>query len=581
MSQPATTDSLELAADNQRALRRLVLSVQASLHKLNLLIAICDNPFYRDALIRTYEAELSAKGIACYQIHLDRQQPSLKQSVLDWQAQTPDWQREAPTLVTVCGGDQLLGVRLQQPKSAQERFFFSVQWTREGLRDFHFPMVLWVTAAVAQGLAQQAPDFWSWRGGVFEFVQPLAWQNPDQPGGTDRPLESADRTPTALANPTELEQQIADLQATDPDSPLVDSLYQSLGETYNNRLEQGIAVDRPQEEAKAIAAFQAAIARRESLADPTPLATSLSYLAALYRSQGRYGEAEPLFVRSLQIIEQQLGTDHPDTATSLNNLAALYESQGRYSEAEPLYVRSLQIREQQLGADHPDTATSLNNLALLYESQGRYGEAEPLYVRSLQIKEQQLGADHPTTATSLNNLANLYDSQGRYGEAEPLYARSLQIREQQLGPDHPTTATSLNNLAGLYDSQGRHGEAEPLVARALQIREQQLGPDHPDTATSLNNLAGLYASQGRYGEAEPLLARALQIEEQQLGPDHPDTATSLWNLAALYYGWGRLAEAKPLINQAVTIYERALGPEHPHARSARQWQQTIHNLEPS
>ena len=69
------------------------------------------------------------------------------------------------------GGDELLGVRLQQPKSAQERFFFSVQWTREGLRDFQLPIVLWVTEAVAQGLAQQAPDFWSWRGGVFEFVQ--------------------------------------------------------------------------------------------------------------------------------------------------------------------------------------------------------------------------------------------------------------------------------------------------------------------------------------------------------------------------------------------------------------------------
>jgi tetratricopeptide (TPR) repeat protein len=63
-----------------------------------------------------------------------------------------------------------------------------------------------------------------------------------------------------------------------------------------------------------------------------------------------------------------LGADHPDVATSLNNLAALYQAQGRYGEAEPLYQRSLHIREQQLGADHPDVATSLNNLALLYRS---------------------------------------------------------------------------------------------------------------------------------------------------------------------------------------------------------------------
>ncbi|NJK54010.1 MAG: hypothetical protein HC936_16705 [Leptolyngbyaceae cyanobacterium SU_3_3] len=94
MSQPATIDSSKQSAINQRNLRRLVLSVQASIHKLNLLIAVCDNPRYRDELIRTYEAELTAKGIVCYQVLLDRQQPSLKQSLLDWQAGLSDQQRE-------------------------------------------------------------------------------------------------------------------------------------------------------------------------------------------------------------------------------------------------------------------------------------------------------------------------------------------------------------------------------------------------------------------------------------------------------------------------------------------------------
>ena len=531
MPQPAITDPSELATANQRSLRRLVLSVQAGLHKLNLLIAICDNPLYRDELIRTYEAELTANGIACYQTRLDRQQPSLKQSLLDWQAQTPDW-HEASTLVTVRGGDELLAVRLQQPKSAQERFFFSVQWTREALLDFQFPIVLWVTEAVAQGLAQQAPDFWSWRGGVFEFANPMAWQIPNQLQGVEPQPEPTDQA-EPLADPIELEQQIAALQAEDAGSPLLDSLYQSLGETYYQRLERGITVDRPQEEAKAIAAFEAAIVRREVLTDPTPLATSLGYLAALYRSQGRYGDAEPLYQRSLQIREQQLGADHPDTATSLNNLAELYRSQGRYGEAEPLYQRSLQIDQQVYGEDHPEIATDLNNLAALYESQGRYGEAEPLYQRSLQIYEQQLGAEHPTTATSLNNLAGLYKSQGRYGEAEPLYLRSLQIIEQQLGADHPTTATSLNNLAALYRSQGRYGEAEPLFLRSLQIKEQQLGADHPATATSLNNLAELYRSQGRYGEAEPLYLRTLAILFNSLGQDHPNSQTVWKNFIAL------------------------------------------------
>ena len=35
-----------------------------------------------------------------------------------------------------------------------------------------------------------------------------------------------------------------------------------------------------------------------------------------------------------------MGPEHPRFGTSLNNLAGLYKLQGRYSEAEPLYKRS-------------------------------------------------------------------------------------------------------------------------------------------------------------------------------------------------------------------------------------------------
>ncbi|MDK2459800.1 tetratricopeptide repeat protein, partial [Aphanizomenon sp. PH219] len=80
---------------------------------------------------------------------------------------------------------------------------------------------------------------------------------------------------------------------------------------------------------------------------------------------------------------------------SLNNLAGLYESQGRYNDAEPLYLQSLDIRKRQLGDDHPDVASSLNNLAGLYESQGKYSEAENL------AKQATLPAFNTETALTL------------------------------------------------------------------------------------------------------------------------------------------------------------------------------------
>ena len=72
-------------------------------------------------------------------------------------------------------------------------------------------------------------------------------------------------------------------------------------------------------------------------------------------------------------------------ATSLNNLAGLYRAQGKYESAEPLYQEALALYKSLLGDRHPDVATSLNNLALLYRDQGKYESAEPLYQEALAL----------------------------------------------------------------------------------------------------------------------------------------------------------------------------------------------------
>ncbi len=84
-------------------------------------------------------------------------------------------------------------------------------------------------------------------------------------------------------------------------------------------------------------------------------------MALLYQAQGRYAEAEPLYKRSLAILEKALGPDHPHVAKGLNNLAVLYQAQGHYAEAETLFRRSLSIWEKVLGPDHPDVALCHNN----------------------------------------------------------------------------------------------------------------------------------------------------------------------------------------------------------------------------
>eukprot|EP00752_Nemacystus_decipiens_P009200 g8218.t1 len=318
------------------------------------------------------------------------------------------------------------------------------------------------------------------------------------------------------------------------------------------------------------------------------LATTLHGRAGLLQSQGKYAEAEALYERCQAIREKVLGPEHPDLATTLHGRAGLLQSQtptlktrllcyamhwiqGKYAEAEALYVRCQAIREKVLGPEHPAYATTLYSRAGLLQSQGKYAEAETLYERCQAIQEKVLGPEHPNLATTLHGRAGLLDSQGKYAEAEPLYERCQAIDEKVLGPEHPAYATILYSRAVLLQSQGKYAEAEALYERCQAIEEKVLGPEHPDLATTLHGRAGLLRSQGKYAEAEALYERCQAIREKVLGPDHPAYATTLHNRAVLLQSQGKHAEAEPLYERCQAIQEKVLGPEHPDLAT------TLHN----
>ncbi|MDB9372601.1 tetratricopeptide repeat protein [Nodularia sphaerocarpa] len=537
MTNPASNN---IDKQNQDAYDDLIVSIEAGVGRLNLLIAVCDYENYRQEIISRYQAELQPH-IRCYHVTLARNEPSLKAAIQQLVESEEYLQQHQPAVITVTGVEQLYFLRLGESQSEQEKFFGYLQWTREALREFPFAIVLWVTNQVLVNLIKKAPDFWSWRNGVFHFIsKPKNFVHVQEFEPIRNILENGE-----LSNLTDSKYSgipIADLerlvekieqQDNHKEPKLLISLYLQLGDIYKIRLDKGEAPDYQQEQNLAIKYYLQAINLQTELGLETDLATSLNNLAYLYKSQGRYDEAEPLLIQALELRQRLLRDNHPDVATGLNNLALFYESQGRYDLAEPLYLQALELFKRHMGDNHPSIATSLNNLAVLYYSQGNYDQAELLHFQALELRQRLLEDNDPDIASSFNNLALLYESQGSYDLAEPLYLQALELFKRHMGENHPSIATSLNNLAFLYYSQGRYDLAEPLYLQALELRQRLLGDNHPDTATSLNNLAGLYESQGRYDQAETLFLQALEIRQKVFGVDHPKTVTVRQNLENL------------------------------------------------
>ncbi len=94
-------------------------------------------------------------------------------------------------------------------------------------------------------------------------------------------------------------------------------------------------------------------------------------------------------------MEKALGPEHPQVAAGLNNLALLYKTQGKYTEAEPLYRRALAIVEKALGPEHPNAAQVLGNYAELLRKTNRDAEAAKLEARAKAIRAKNAAQNPP------------------------------------------------------------------------------------------------------------------------------------------------------------------------------------------
>ena len=97
--------------------------------------------------------------------------------------------------------------------------------------------------------------------------------------------------------------------------------------------------------------------------------------------------------------------DEPLVEASIRaTLGWTYRMLGDLKAAEPHLARALQIREEQLGQEHPETLQTMDQLFWVYMDRGRYGEAEQLGAKALEISRRIFGDEHPTTLVNMKYL---------------------------------------------------------------------------------------------------------------------------------------------------------------------------------
>jgi tetratricopeptide (TPR) repeat protein len=103
-----------------------------------------------------------------------------------------------------------------------------------------------------------------------------------------------------------------------------------------------------------------------------------SNLGTAYLLQQDFASAETAFRELADFSKAWLGPEHPVHAGSLLKLAVAIGNQGRYEDAEPLLVASLEIQRKTLSKSHPDYIRCSQTYAALLQQLGRTDQASAI-----------------------------------------------------------------------------------------------------------------------------------------------------------------------------------------------------------
>mmetsp|Transcript_8357 Transcript_8357/g.8520 ORF Transcript_8357/g.8520 Transcript_8357/m.8520 type:complete len:418 (-) Transcript_8357:307-1560(-) len=334
-------------------------------------------------------------------------------------------------------------------------------------------------------------------------------------------------------------------------------------------------------------------------------------LASAYMMRCLYGQAQPHFIRSLEIAEllcsMSLCSKHSSLLTrSVGALATFLLNQGMLAEAEPYCVRCLTLAEKTYGMDHYKLLEPIRAMAFLCEKQNRIDDSirhlkrayivvvytrGPVHTEAQKLIDDLLrllhsiGDLHTAEAYALLNLENLKDFSNDQEslllaeayiklaklnlesenpkKAESRLLCALEIQQTVLGCNHSDVGETIYMLAtSLFKQEKVDSETEMYYKRALEIFELVYGNESPQVAGMLRDIGVLHLCRGEADMAEDFISLCAGMQRRMLGSSHEQLAATLDILATIFYNQKRFLEAQMLWMKAEVILVKKYGPSH-------------------
>jgi CHAT domain-containing protein/tetratricopeptide (TPR) repeat protein len=280
--------------------------------------------------------------------------------------------------------------------------------------------------------------------------------------------------------------------------------------------------------------------------------------------EGRYREAEKLFLNALELYENQFGREHKETLRLINRLGRTYSQLRENEKALHFLQEAFVITNKLYGSESAESAYCLIDIGHSYAQMYEPENANEAYNKALAIIEKTHGKESSRTANVLMNIGSAYHKKGDYLDAERYYLRAFEIFSKVSEPDSEDFNRIYSNMGYMYRKKGDLEKALDFGMKALEIKLKNYEQAHPSVGKYYRNIGRVYEEMNRMEEALPYMQRAVEITESSLGSDHPQTAGSFNELAHIYAGMRQYDTALLLYQKGNRLLEKALPADHPY-----------------
>lgn len=219
-----------------------------------------------------------------------------------------------------------------------------------------------------------------------------------------------------------------------------------------------------------------------------------------------------------------------DKASLLHSLAEGYEFSGKYGEALPLYIKSVELYRKTLGNENNLTIVAINDLGSMYQAMGQPEMALPLSKEVYEVRNKYRAQNNKGFFVGALNYAASLQAAGENDKALIIYKKLFDTAKSAKNGsfEYQCLGDIYSNMGGI---EKEFTKKIVFFNKALEIFKQTKSPNNPIISESLLGIANLYLEEGQYNEALKCAVEADNIIDKNGGYNQ----RNFKGLVTLYY----------------------------------------------